>query len=124
MNSLEVITKVKEYIINQINILAKTNPIIGFTKPLIVRVLDNNINKADKMLSLLADSNGNIDIENIITEMVESVMNTKTFTIHTSFIGDVNIGDRKIILNIPFMDKSLVFNSEDLESLKNTLINK
>lgn len=124
MNSLEVITKVKEYIINQINILAKTNPIIGFTKPLIVRVLDNNINKANKMLSLLADSNGNIDIENIITEMVDSVMNTKTFTIHTSFIGDVNIGDGKIILNIPFMDKSLVFNSEDLESLKSTLINK
>ena len=124
MNSLEVTTKVKEYIINQINILAKTNPIIGFTKPLIVRVLDNNINKADKMLSLLADSNGNIDIENIITEMVDSVMNTKTFTIHTSFIGDVNIGDGKIILNIPFMDKSLVFNSEDLESLKSTLINK
>lgn len=124
MNSLEVITKVKEYIINQINILAKTNPIIGFTKPLIVRVLDNNINKADKMLSLLADSNGNIDIENIMIEMVDSVMNTKTFTIHTSFIGDVNIGDGKIILNIPFMDKSLVFNSEDLESLKSTLINK
>lgn len=124
MNSLEVTTKVKEYIINQINILAKTNPIIGFTKPLIVRVLDNNINKANKMLSLLADSNGNIDIENIITEMVDSVMNTKTFTIHTSFIGDVNIGDGKIILNIPFMDKSLVFNSEDLESLKSTLINK
>lgn len=124
MNSLEVITKVKEYIINQINILAKTNPIIGFTKPLIVRVLDNNINKADKMLSLLADSNGNIDIGNIMTEMVDSVMNTKTFTIHTSFIGDVNIGDGKIILNIPFMDKSLVFNSEDLESLKSTLINK
>lgn len=124
MNSIEVITKVKEYILDQVNSLAKTNPIINFTKPLVTRIIDNNIDKADKMLSLLADNNGNIDVENILNEMIGSVVDTKTFTVHNSFIGDINIGDGKIVLNIPFMSKSLVFNTEDIENLKNTLINK
>lgn len=122
MEVSKVISKVREYVINQVNILAKTNPLIGFTKPLIVRIIDNNIDKADKTLSLLADKNGNIDIENIVSEMIESVMNTKPFDIHTSFMGDINIGDGRIILNIPFIDKNLVFNQSDLETLKNTLI--
>lgn len=122
MEISKVVNKLREYVINQVGILAKTNPLIGFTKPLIIRVIDNNIDKADKTLSLLADKDGNIDVENIMTEMIESVMNTKPFDIHTSFMGDINIGDGKIILNIPFTDKNIVFNKSDLEILRNTLI--
>lgn len=122
MEISRIIDKSKGYIIDQLDNLSKTNPLIGFTKPLIVRIIDNNINKADKALSLLADKDGNIDIENIMTEMIESVMNTKPFNIHTSFMGDINIGNGNIILNIPFTDKNIVFNSSDLENLKNILI--
>lgn len=122
MEVSNAINKVKEYIINQVNILSKTNPLIGFTKPLIIRVINNNIDKADKALSLLADKDGNIDIGNIMSEMIDSVMSTKSFNLHTSFMGDVIIGDGKIILNIPFTDKNIVFNQNDLESLRNTLI--
>lgn len=122
MEISKVISKAREYVINQVNVLAKTNPLIGFTKPLIVRIIDNNIDKADKTLSLLAGKDGNIDIENIMAEMIESVMNTKPFNIHTSFMGDINIGDGKIILNIPFTDKNIVFNQSDLENLRNTLM--
>lgn len=122
MEISKVIDKTREYVINQVNVLAKTNPLIGFTKPLIIRVIDNNVDKASKTLSLLADKDGNIDIENIMAEMIESVMNTKPFDIHTSFMGDINIGDGKIILNMPFTDKNIVFNKSDLETLRNTLI--
>lgn len=122
MEISRIIDKLKGYIIDQLDNLAKTNPLIGFTKPLIVRIIDNNINKADKALSLLADKDGNIDVENIMTEMIESVMNTKPFNIHTSFMGDINIGNGNIILNIPFTDKNIVFNNSDLENLKNILI--
>lgn len=122
MEISRVVDKAREYVINQVNILAKTNPLISFTKPLIVRIIDNNIDKANKTLSLLADKDGNIDVESLMTEMIESVMNTKPFNIHTSFIGDINIGDGRIILNMPFTDKNIVFNQSDLESLKNTLI--
>lgn len=117
----KVISKLREYIISQIDTLAKTNPLIGFTKPLIIRAINNNIDKADKTISIFADKNGNIDIENIVNEMVESVISTKPFNIHTSFIGDVNIGDGKIIFNLPFIDKNIVFNENDLENLRKAL---
>ena len=117
----KVIGRIKEYILNQVNTLAKTNPLIGFTKPLIIRVIDNNVDKANKYLSFIADKDGNIDVNDIMSEMIESVMSTKQFTLHTSFIGDINIGDGKIILNIPYTDKNIVFNLEDLESLKTYL---
>lgn len=122
METSKVIGKIKEYVINQVGELAKTNPLIGFTKPLIIRVIDNNVDKANKALSLFADKEGNIDAGNIMSEMIDSVMNTKAFNVHTSFIGDITIGDGKIILNIPFTDKNIVFNREDLENLRNTLI--
>lgn len=122
MEVSKVVNNIREYIVNQVNVLAKTNPLIGFTKPLIVRVIDNNIDKASKTLSLLADKDGNIDIENIVNEMIDSVMSSKPFDIHTSFMGDINIGEGKIILNIPFTDKNIVFNKDDLDSLRTTLI--
>lgn len=118
----KIINRLKEYILNQVNVLSETNPLVSFTKPLIVRVIDNNTNKINSALSLLADKDGNIDVENILSEMIESVMNTSTFNIHTSFIGDINIGDGKVILNIPFTDKNIVFNTSDLENLKTILI--
>ena len=120
----KLINKLKDYTISQVEILAKDNPLIGFTKPLIIRIIDNNMDKANKTLSILADKEGNIDIENIMTDMVKSVMETKPFTIHTSFVGDINIGNGKIILNIPFTSNNLVFNQSDLENLKNNLISE
>lgn len=121
MEAITIINKLKGYILNQVSILSKTNPLISFTKPLITRVLDNNISKAENFIQLLADKDGNIDINGIMSEMMDSVVNTKPFTVHTSFIGDINIGDGKVILNIPFTDKNIIFNKEDLEELKNIL---
>lgn len=119
-----IINKTQDYIINQVESLAKTNPFIGLTKPLLIRFVNNNIEKIKDPLSLLADKDGNIDIENIIPEMMESVMNTQPFTIHTSLIGDINIGGGQIILNMPFTDKNIILNREDLENLKNILMEK
>lgn len=118
MEVYKVISKIKDYILNQVDILSKTNPLISFTKPLIVRAINNNIDKVNKSILIFADKDGNIDIDNIISEMIESVINTKPFNIHTSFIGDINIGDGKIIFNVPFTNKNIIFNQEDLESLK------
>lgn len=122
MEASKIIVKFREYLLQQIGVIAKNNPLIGFTKPLIVRIIDNNIDKANSALLLLADKEGNIDVENIMTEMIESVMNTKPFDIHTSFMGDINIGDGKIILNVPFINKNIAFNKSDLEELRNILM--
>ena len=42
--------------------------------------------------SYAIDENGNIDIENILTEMTEDLLNTNPFLFKTQIIGDIEIG--------------------------------
>lgn len=69
-------------------------------------------------------SKGNIDIENILAEMMENVMTTQPFTFNTSVIGDIEVGGGHIKLNLPFTNKRLVLNMDDLEAFKEMLITK
>lgn len=114
----------KSYISLQIDSMSTTNPMISFIKPLITRALDKNFDKVKSMLELIADSEGNIDIENIMTEMIGNVVNTKPFTFKTPFIGNIDVGGGHIILNVPLTNKRLVLNTNDLETFKDMLITK
>lgn len=124
INTNELTMKLREYINSQIVSLAKTNPMIGFIKPLISRVVDKNFNKINKALGLIADENDNVDIENILEEMIQSVMTTEPFTFNTSFAGDIEIGGGLIKLNIPLTDKRLILNKIDIQNFRNLLIGK
>lgn len=90
----------KSYVSLQLDSMSKSNPMIGFMKPFITRALDKNFDKVTKTLDLISDKEGNIDIENIITEMMENLMNTNPFTFKTSFIGDIEIGGGEIKFNL------------------------
>lgn len=116
-----LIENLQRYVDVQIAEMAKTNPMIGFMKPLISRAATNAIGKADKALSLLADKDGNIDVGTILTEMTESLMTTQPFTIKTSFIGDIVVGNGTIKVGIPYTERNLVFNSSDLQNLREML---
>lgn len=117
----KLIDSLQRYVDMQIEEVARTNPIIGFMKPLVKRAADNAISKADKMLVLLADKDGNIDINEIMSEMIESLMTTQPFTVNTSFIGDIVIGNGNIKVGIPFTERNLVFNVSDLQNLREML---
>lgn len=117
----KLIESLQRYVDMQILELTKTNPMMSFMKPLISRAATNAIEKADKALLLLADKEGNIDVEQILSEMTESLMNTAPFTINTSFIGDIVIGNGTIKLGIPFTERNLIFNTTDLQRLKEML---
>ena len=114
----------KSYVSLQLDSITKSNPVVGFMKPFITRALDKNFDKVTKTLNLISDKEGNIDIENIITEMMENLMNTNPFTFKTSFIGDIEIGGGEIKFNLPFTSKRLVMNITDLETFKEMLITK
>ena len=118
MNVLETIEKFKLFLNRQINGLAMTNPLIGFSKPLIVRVINNNIHKANGFLSMLADENGEIDVQSLIPEMIQSVMTTRPFVYHTEFLGDLEIGGGFIKMNIPLTNNQIVLGKTDLDTLK------
>lgn len=122
MNIIETIERLKLFLHKQVNSLALTNPMISFTKPLILRVIDNNIHKANGLLSMVADENGDIDVQSLIPEMIQSVMNTKPFMFHTEFLGDLEIGGGFIKLNIPMTNNQIVLSRTDLDVLKETFL--
>lgn len=113
-----VISGIKKFILLQIDKLSEGSPLIQFMKPLIVRIVDNGIKNTRSMIELLADANGNIDTGQIIDEMVSNVINTKPFTIKVPYLDNIIIGDGTIQINVPFIDKKVVFNTEDLNTLK------
>ena len=80
--------------------------------------MDNSIKNTRSMIELLADANGNIDTGQIIDEMVSNVISTKPFTIKVPYLDNIIIGDGTIQINVPFIDKKVVFNTEDLNTLK------
>ncbi len=121
---MQLTDNLKSYISLQLESMAKTNPMIGFMKPLITRALDKNFIKVSKALDLIADKDGNIDIENILAEMMENLMTTNPFTFKTSFVGDIEIGGGEIKFNLPLTNKRLVLNMTDLETFKEMLITK
>lgn len=121
---MQLSENIKKYIVTQIDVLSGNNPMVGFMKPLIVRGLDKNFSKVTKALDLIADENGKVDAEGILSEMVEHIKTSEPFTVNTSFIGDVEIGEGHIKLNIPFINKRLVLDAVDLDTLKEMLTAK
>ena len=113
-----VISGIKKFILLQIDKLSEGSPLVQFMKPLIIRAVDNSIKNTRSMIELLADANGNIDTGQIIDEMVSNVISTKPFTIKVPYLDNIIIGDGTIQINVPFIDKKVVFNTEDLNTLK------
>lgn len=124
ITTANLIEKLQKFIELQILDISKANPMIGFMRPLITRAASNAVSKADKALSLLADKDGYIDADSILSEMIESLISTTPFTVNTSFIGDIVIGNGTIKVGIPYTERNLVFNTSDLQNLKEMLITK
>ena len=121
---MQLTDNLRAYVATQLDTMSKNTPMIGFMKPLITRALDKNFSKVTKALDLIANDEGKIDIENILTEMMENVMTTNPFTFKTPFIGDVEIGGGQIKFNLPLTNKRLVLDMTDLEAFKEMLITK
>lgn len=118
MNAIETIEKLKIFLNKQISSFAINDPLIAFSKPLITRIVNNKINNINGFLSMLADDSGEIDVQALIPEMIQSVMSTKPFVYHTEFLGDLEIGGGFIKINIPTTNKQLALSRTDFEELK------
>lgn len=123
MNKEVLIDRLKQYLVKQVDSISSNNSLVAFTKPIIVRVIDNKISSISPFLDMLKDSQGNIDLTGIISEMTTSVMDTKTFSINVPILGDVIIGNGHIKLPIPYTEQVIVLNRQDIEELKTMLTN-
>lgn len=124
MTAEQFLFKTNRFVDTQLNKLSSNNPLISLCKPIIKRVVDKNLLKAKNYLSYISDDKGNIDVEHIIPEMIESVMTTNPFIINVPVLGDILIGNGNIEMSIPYTDKKLIFNESDLQSFKQLIINE
>ena len=109
------------FIDTKITSIAQSNPLLAVAKPIVVRIIDNNLYKVESILKQVSNKDGLIDIEEIVSEMSDSLINTRPFKVDTGVIGELEIGDGKIKMDIPLMNKSLILTQQDIEELKEML---
>lgn len=118
MKVIQVVDKTKRFISNKLSSVAIENPMIGFIKPIILRVVDNNTYKLKEGLSLLTDEYGEIDMYSLLGDITNSLMDTRPFIYNLPVIGDIEIGGGLIKVNIPFSNKRISLSKEDLDQFK------
>ncbi len=124
MDKIQLIEKLQYFVEVQLSNMAKTNPVISFFRPIVSRAVKKKLSGITNVLDLIADESGNIDAENIISEMTTSLMNTQPFHINVPALGDILIGGGRIEMGIPFTDKSIVLSEGDLVELREILTSK
>lgn len=119
MNITEIKEQVAFFIDSKLSELTGDSISGKLLKPIVNVIVKNNIDKADTILNLLADKNGNIDAMSIISQYEDSLINSKEVT----SIGIAEIGNGKIKINVPYFDKTINLDSSDIEELKTLLTN-
>ena len=117
----QIINKLEAYINSKIDEMSIGNSLIMVFRLVIHRATKKVMCKIDKMLDYLADENGMIDAETILTEMSNNLITASTKSYPEVFNG-ITVGNGKFAIDIPFVDKQIVFTKEDIEDLKAYLL--
>lgn len=118
-----IIENTVSFVDKKLSEMSAQNPFILFIRPIVARAINNNIEKLDLVLKLIQDKDGKIDIENILSEMADNLIVAKIKN-YPNILGGVELGNGIIKVNIPFMDKAIVFDNKDIELFKQSLISK
>lgn len=87
-------------------------------KPYLSKIVDTNISKLDKALSLITDEKGMVDGDGLLNDMIDRLIVSKANT-----INGVTIGEGSIKVTIPFMNKTVIFDKDDFNELKTNIEN-
>ena len=118
-----IIDNIVSFVDTKLSEFSSTNPFILFVRPLIARAVNNNIEKLDSVLKLIQDKDGKVDIEGILSEMIDNLAIAQIKK-YPNILGGVELGNGSIKVNIPFFDKAIVFDSSDIETFKQSLTKK
>ena len=114
MKKEKIITILKQYINTQLNTI--NTPIISFFKPVIKRIVDNNINKVNSFLDLIKDNNDEIDVIGLLEEMTTSLMDSNEFD-YSIF----HIGNGKVTMSL--FNQKITLTTSDIDLLKSMFNN-
>lgn len=118
-----IIDKIVSFVDMKLSEMSATNPFVLIIRPIVARVVNNNIEKVDSVLKLVQDKDGKVDVEGILSEMIDNLL-VAQIKKYPDVLGGVEIGNGTIKVNIPFVDKAVVFDSSDIEMFKQNLIIK
>lgn len=115
-----IIDKVVELANNKILEFANNSPFSFIIKPYMARLINNYIGKLDNLLKPIEDKDGKIDIEGILSESMDNLIiaQAKKYNI----LDGIEIGNGTIKISIPSFSKDLVFDTNDIELLKENLM--
>lgn len=122
MNTKDLSSKTKTYIIDLIDNLAQTNFLISVARPAINLAINNNFYKVDNLFEIISDKEGNVDIEKLIDDTINSVLNGRKGILPVGKICQIEIGDNKAKLSIPSINYYVSFDSDDFIKFKNYLL--
>lgn len=85
-------------------------------KPYLSKIVDTNVSKLDKALSLITDEKGMVDGDGLLNDMIDRLIVSKANT-----INGITIGEGSIKVTIPFMNKTVIFDKDDFNELKTNI---
>jgi hypothetical protein len=121
INKNQLLKGINTFVSEYSDKIALDNPLMCFVKPVLTRVVNNKLMEYESMLSLIADKDGNIDIEGILTEIGVSLTKVNPFNYNIQGFN-ISVGGGTIGLDLPIINKHIVFNADDIEYLKELLI--
>lgn len=77
VNKEIIINKLIEFFNNKLTVLSSDSQLINvFVRPFVARIINNNISKIDKALSLIANEDGMIDADGILNDVVDNLISS------------------------------------------------
>lgn len=115
-----IIEKLKCFLNDKIVEFSSNNQLILIIKPFLDRSVNNAANKINVLLKMVEDEHGNIDIKQILKEMGDNLM-VSTVKQYPDIFNGAEIGNGKIKINIPLINKCLVLSNDDINNFINYL---
>lgn len=126
-----IMMAIDTFIDSRMDMILGGNPLLSLAQPIIKRGVKKQIDVYSKdiknYLNLIADKEGNIDINGMFEEIVERFNTMDKTTFHTADMGDVTLGKGELSLEIPNpfgSPKHLTFTADDIMDFKSMITNK
>lgn len=117
INKDNLIEEILKFINSKIADISSSNPLFDIVvKPYLSKIVDTNVSKLDKALSLITDEKGMVDGDGLLNDMIDKLIVSKANT-----INGVTIGEGSIKVTIPFMNKTVIFDKDDFNELKTNI---
>lgn len=120
MKSEQIVSGITNFINGKLTELSTQNPLMNIFRPVVARAVNNNLNKLDGVLKLIQDGNGNIDVDNILSEMIDNLLVSKIQK-YPDILGGVTIGEGKVQIGLPLINKAIVLDTNDINEFKESL---